>query len=130
MNPSSAKILIVDDDPMNLSILEILLSDDYTLVRARSGEEALAQAKSERPDLVLLDVMMPGIDGYEACRLMRAEPELKKMRIVLVSAKAMPSERLRGFEAGADDYVTKPFDHDELMAKIRVFLGMDKKEAA
>lgn len=130
MNPSSAKILIVDDDPMNLSILEILLSDDYTLVRARSGEEALAQAKSERPDLVLLDVMMPGIDGYEACRLMRAEPELKKMRIVLVSAKAMPSERLRGFEAGADDYVTKPFDHDELMAKIRVFLGMDRKEAA
>ena len=94
------------------------------------GEAAVAKAVSEHPELVLLDVMMPGMDGYEACRRMRAEPSLKSLRIILVSAKAMPSERLKGFEAGADDYVTKPFDHDELCAKIRVYLGMDRKSEA
>ncbi|MFN8548039.1 MAG: response regulator [Candidatus Eisenbacteria bacterium] len=127
MTENSSKILIVDDDPMNLSILEILLGDDYHLVKATDGEAAVAKAISEHPELVLLDVMMPGMDGYEACRRMRSEPSLKNLRIILVSAKAMPSERLKGFEAGADDYVTKPFDHDELCAKIRVYLGMDRK---
>jgi len=130
MTENAAKILIVDDDPMNLSILEILLGDDYHLVKATDGEAAVAKAVAEHPELVLLDVMMPGMDGYEACRRMRAEPSLKSLRIILVSAKAMPSERLKGFEAGADDYVTKPFDHDELCAKIRVYLGMDRKPEA
>ncbi|MBK8229668.1 MAG: response regulator [Candidatus Eisenbacteria bacterium] len=124
------RVLIVDDDAMNLSILQILLGGEYELISATSGEDAVAKAVEHQPDLTLLDVMMPGIDGYETCKRLRALPELRRMPVILVSAKAMPSERLRGFEAGADDYVTKPFDHDELCAKVRVFIGMERRGAA
>ena len=116
------RILAVDDDALNRDILEILLADDYELTLAASGDEALALAKKLRPELVLLDVVMPGMDGYQACRLMRAEESLRDTKIILVSGKAMEDERRAGLDAGADDYVTKPFDHDELLAKIEAFL--------
>ena len=125
---SSSRILIVDDYPDNVEILENILCKDYQVATANSGEEALALAPNFRPDLILLDVMMPGIDGYDSCRQLRALKSLQHTKIVMVSAKAMASERLKGYEAGADDYITKPFDVEELRAKVRVYLRLKTLE--
>jgi two-component system sensor histidine kinase/response regulator len=122
------RILIVDDHPNNVALLEELLGDDYQLQAAMSGEEALAVAPDFRPSLILLDIMMPGIDGYETCRRLRALATLRHAKIIMVSAKAMVEERLRGYEAGADDYVTKPFDAEEFLAKVRVYLRLKSVE--
>ena len=117
------RILIVDDHPLNVQILEDLLEDDYQLAMATSGEEALTLTTAFAPDLILLDVMMPGMDGYETCRRIRAMPISSYTKIIMVSAKAMPSEREQGFEAGADGYITKPFENADLMDKVRLSLG-------
>jgi signal transduction histidine kinase len=93
-----------------------------------SGEGALTVAPTFQPDLILLDIMMPGINGYETCRRLRATPALSWTKIIMVSAKAMVSERLQGYEAGADDYVTKPFDDEELLAKVRIHLRLKSIE--
>lgn len=126
--PRQHSILIVDDHPTNVALLEDILRDDYALATATSGEEALAMAPDWQPALVLMDIMMPGLDGYETCRRMRVHPALRHTKIILVSAKAMLSERLQGYEAGADDYITKPFDEDELLAKVRVYLRLKSVE--
>lgn len=114
-----SKILVVDDNDTNLLIVTEILGDEFELRTATSGREALEVAAEFCPDVVLLDVMMPGLDGYATCRLLRAQDEGVGTRIVMVSAKAMPSERQTGFDAGADDYLTKPFDDAELLAMIR-----------
>jgi putative two-component system response regulator len=114
------KVLIVDDSPINLKILEQLLKTDYDLVRAASGEECLLRVRDSAPDLVLLDIMMPGIDGYETCRRIKSGPLGEFTPVILVSVKASTAERLQGYAAGADDYVVKPFDHAELLAKVRI----------
>ena len=122
------RILIVDDNATNLAILEEILGDHYRLATATSGEEALRKALEFRPELILLDIMMPGTNGYEACRKMRANPALRHSKIIMVSAKAMVAERIEGYEAGADDYITKPFDEDELLAKVRIYLRLSYLE--
>jgi two-component system, sensor histidine kinase and response regulator len=122
------RILIVDDHPTNIAVLEELLGDTYPLSIATSGEEALGLAGAVPPALILLDVMMPGINGYETCRRLRALAPLHPPKIIMVSAKAMVAERLRGYEAGADDYVTKPFEAQELLAKVRVYLQLQSIE--
>lgn len=122
------RILIVDDHPANIAILEEMLCDDYRVVSVLSGTEALAALEDFRPDLILLDIMMPGIDGYEVCRRIRADSEHRHTKILMLSAKALLEERLAGYQAGADDYVTKPFDEDELLSKIRVFLRLKTEE--
>ena len=122
------RILAVDDNPTNLVILEELLGDDYDIRTATTGEEALLCAPAFRPDLILLDIMMPGMDGYETCRRLRVEPDLRHTKIVMVSAKAMASERLKGYEAGADDYITKPFDVTEMLAKVQVYVRLKTVE--
>ena len=121
-----SRILLVDDNPTNLAILEEMLDDEYRWEAATSGEEALEIAPDFQPDLILLDVMMPGINGYETCRRIRANPALRNVKIVMVSAKALVSERLEGYDAGADDYLTKPFDEKELLAKVRVYLSREQ----
>src|SRR5437867_5231349 len=126
--PAPSTILVVDDNPRNVNILRLILGKDYTLATAASGEEALAVAPAMRPDLVLLDIMMPGIDGYATCRQLRALPDLRHVKIIMVSARAMVSDRLQGYDAGADDFVTKPFDEDELLAKVRVHLRLKSVE--
>jgi len=114
------RILIVDDCPVNVEILRELLQDDYELATAASGEECLDKLRQFSPDLVLLDIMMPGINGYETCRRIKEGPTGDFTQVILVSGKASARERLQGYEAGADDYVIKPFDHDELLAKVRI----------
>jgi DNA-binding response OmpR family regulator len=128
--PQHSTILIVDDHPSNVALLEEILGDDYQLKTATCGEEALAVAPDCQPDLILLDIMMPGLDGYETCRRLRAHPLLRQPKILMVSAKALVSERLHGYEAGADDYITKPFDAGELLAKVRVYLRLKTAEDA
>lgn len=116
---SDYKILIVDDDPMNIDILMDDLEDLYTLRSAESGEEALQIIPDFHPDLILLDIMMSGIDGYEVCRRIRADEKYNAIKIILISGRAMENERQKGYAVGADDYVTKPFEVEELVEKIR-----------
>ena len=122
------RILAVDDDPVNLAIMEEIFGEDYDLATASSGEDCLEIAPGWQPELVLLDLMMPGIDGYETCRRLRALPATGNAKIVLVSARAMLDDRMSGYEAGADDYVVKPFDEGELLAKVRVLLRLHAVE--
>ena len=120
----SDKILLVDDNPVNIDLLEMLLGDEYILATADSGEEAIKVTQEFHPDLILLDIMMPGINGYETCRQLRAMQPARHIKIIMVSAKTMVLDRLQGYEAGADDYVTKPFNNGELLAKVRVYLQL------
>ena len=115
------KILAVDDNEVNLSIMEEILSETYHLRTAANGEQALVMAHEFRPDVILLDIMMDGIDGYEVCRKLKNDPKMGNPKIIMVSAKAMVSERLKGYETGADDYITKPFEEYELIAKLKVY---------
>jgi putative two-component system response regulator len=120
------RILIVDDSDINLKVLVRLLKDSYELSQAKSGEECLARLREFEPDLVLLDIMMPGMDGYETCQRIKSSPLGKFTQVVLVSAKGTAAERMQGYEVGADDYVVKPFDHEELLAKVRVQFRLRK----
>lgn len=122
------KILAVDDDDANLNIITEILSDDYHVKTALTGEEALEVVDSFIPDLVLLDIMMPGIDGYEVCKMLRADSKLSNTKILFLSAKELLEDRLFGYGVGGDDYITKPFDEEELLAKIKVFLRLKYEE--
>jgi putative two-component system response regulator len=122
------RILAVDDNQDNLAILEELLADDYTLMSVTSGEEALKVAPHFEPNLILLDVMMPGIDGVETCRAIQLLPELKGSRVVMLSAKNQLPDRLAAYDAGAVDYIAKPFDHSEVVSKVRAWMQMVHKE--
>lgn len=121
------KILIVDDELRNLTIIEELLLE-YEVETAHSGVEALQKMDSFRPDVVLLDIMMPGMDGYEVCRRIRRRQEFRFTKVIFVSGKTLIEDRLAGYDAGGDDYVTKPFDHDELRAKVGVYLRLKSVE--
>jgi adenylate cyclase len=116
-------ILAVDDTPENLEILEMRLgSKGYAVSLARDGEEALSAARELRPDLILLDIMMPKIDGIEVTRRLKADRSLPFIPIILVTAKADSADIVAGLEAGGDDYLTKPFEHQALLARVRSML--------
>lgn len=115
-------ILVVDDQPKNVKLLaDILAFKGYDVSTAESGEEALRIIRNATPDLVLLDVMMPGMTGYEVCEAIRSDPDIKLLPVVLVTALD-PSERVKGLEAGADDFLTKPINQPELLARVRSLL--------
>lgn len=117
------RILIADDEPNIVASLEYLMRKcDYEVRVARDGDEALQLAETFRPDLVLLDVMMPRRSGFEVCRLLRANPALRLVRIVMLSARGRDVEVGKGLALGADAYVTKPFSTRELVAKVRELL--------
>ncbi|MGE0711508.1 MAG: response regulator [Planctomycetota bacterium] len=119
-----ARILVVDDEPLNVELLVQLLEElGYEPVPARDGPEALALAAAALPDLVLLDVMMPGLDGFSVCRELKAHEETRLVPVVLVTALGAVDDRVRGIEAGADDFLTKPVDERELLARVRACLA-------
>jgi CheY-like chemotaxis protein len=122
-NASAQHILVVDDQPENLRSLEQILRYSYQVSVASDGQSCLEMVERNPPDLILLDVDMPLMDGLTVCRLIKADPSTAMIPIVFVSALSRLSERLAGYQAGADDYVTKPYDVDELLVKIRIALN-------
>ena len=119
----AAKILIVDDDLQSLKVVGLMLQRrGYTIVAARGGEQGLAKAESDRPDLVLLDVMMPDINGLEVCRKLRSQPATRHIPIIMFTAKTLVGDKVEGFQAGADDYLTKPIHPDDLAAHVDAVL--------
>ena len=116
-------ILIVDDNPANLEIFEMrLAANNYEIITASDGQEGLAMAKERLPDLILLDIMMPKMDGIEVCRHLRAESSLPFMPIIIVTAKTDSKDVVAGLEAGADEYLTKPVNHAALVARVKSML--------
>ncbi|MGH6980414.1 MAG: response regulator, partial [Stellaceae bacterium] len=116
----SARILVVDDVTVNVRLLEAKLASEYfNVLTAFNGEKALEIAKAERPDLVLLDVMMPGMDGFEVCKRLKADPVTAEIPVVMVTALSDVSDRVKGLEAGADDFLTKPVNDVALFARVR-----------
>ena len=116
-------ILIVDDNPANVEILQMrLLANNYEIITATDGEMGLAVAREKLPDLILLDIMMPKIDGLEVCRLLKNDPGLPFMPIIIVTAKADSKDIIAGLEAGSDEYLTKPVDQGALVARVKSML--------
>jgi adenylate cyclase len=116
-------ILVVDDVPDNVQIVQLRLeSQSYGVITAGDGAEALEKVRSELPDLILLDVMMPGIDGIETVKRLKADPSLPFIPVILLTARSDTKEVIAGLDSGADDYLTKPFDHGALLARVRAML--------
>ncbi len=123
-----ALILCVDDEPVNLTIMEELLQDRYELNLAKSGETCLQQVEVQKPDLILLDVNMPDMDGLETCARLKADTETAEIPIIFVSALASHDELMAGYEAGGDDYITKPFSEEILQKKIEIVLASQRRK--
>lgn len=123
------KVLIVDDCSVNRKALESILQSDYQLAIAENGEQALAVIQGFKPDVAILDIMMEGMDGYQLCARLREDPSLKRLKILFVSGECIDlSDRLKGYQRGADDYICKPFEKGELLAKIGVFMRLKTNE--
>lgn len=119
-----ARVLIVEDEPHIVLSLEYLLQrEGYETVSAANGEEGLALARSARPDVVILDIMMPRRNGYEVCQAMKADPALARIPVVMLTAMAQEVEALKGLGLGASAYVVKPFGNAEILETIRAALG-------
>jgi len=118
-----SRVLIVDDTPANVKLLEDLLAfHGYEIEAASDGEAALAMIRENTPDLVLLDVVMPGLSGYDVCRAIRADARLAMLPVVMVTALEDREERVKGIEAGADDFLSKPINPPELLARVKSIL--------
>jgi CheY-like chemotaxis protein len=124
------RILIVDDDPNVALLMRLTLSRDgqFDLQTASNGEEALEKVHVFHPDLMLLDLMMPGIDGMEVCRRVKTDDAVRGVSIIMVTARREPGDIIRGMDLGADDYITKPFNPEELLARVRVHLRIRSLE--
>ena len=121
---SKGKILVVDDEIYIVHILDFSLGmEGYEVVTALDGEQALEKMKTEKPDLIVLDIMMPKLDGYEVCKAVKADPATKQIPVILLSAKGRNVDQTMGFEVGADDYITKPFSPRKLVERINQLLG-------
>lgn len=120
---SQAKILIVDDEPDLVETIRFSLElEGYNVLVATNGEEGLNVARQEKPDLILLDLMLPKLDGYKVCRLLKFDERYKSIPILMLTARTQEKDKILGKETGANEYLTKPFDMDELMAKIKSYL--------
>jgi DNA-binding response OmpR family regulator len=123
---STPAILLVDDEPNIVMSLEFLMrKNGYQVGIARNGTEALAAIDQTPYDLVLLDVMMPDVDGYQVCRQLRQRPDRAATKVILLSAKSQPADVQKGYNAGADLYIPKPFSTRQLMQKVRELLGRE-----
>ena len=121
---AKGRILVVDDEIYIVHILDFSLGmEGYEVLTALDGEQALEKARAEKPDLIVLDIMMPKLDGYETCKRLKADPEIKDVPVILLSAKGRNVDLKVGFEVGADDYITKPFSPRKLVERINAILG-------
>lgn len=121
---NGSRILVVEDNQDNMTLIcDILISLKYTVLQAVDGEQGIAAAASERPDLILMDLSLPRVDGWTATRRIKADPELKDIPIIALTAHAMIGDRERALAAGCDDYLSKPINIRELAAKLRQLLG-------
>jgi two-component system alkaline phosphatase synthesis response regulator PhoP len=124
---SKGKILVVDDEINITQILEFSIgAEGYEVISAQNGEEAIDKARREQPDLIILDIMMPIIDGYEACRILKANPLTKNIPVVLLTAKGRDIDKRLGYEVGATDYIIKPFSPNKLIDRIHELLSCAK----
>ncbi len=120
---AKGKILVVDDEVNITQILEFSIgAEGYEVITAANGEEAIDKARREQPDLIILDIMMPKIDGYETCRILKANPLTKGIPVVLLTAKGRDIDKRLGYEVGATDYIVKPFSPNKLVDRIHQLL--------
>jgi len=121
---AKGKILVVDDEIYIVHILDFSLGmEGYQVITALDGEQALEKARAEHPDLIVLDIMMPKLDGYETCKVLKSDETTKNIPVILLSAKGRNVDQKVGFEVGADDYITKPFSPRKLVERINAILG-------
>jgi DNA-binding response OmpR family regulator len=117
------KILVVDDEVDLVETIRFPLeSEGFTVLVSYNGEDALNQARTENPDLILLDIMLPKLDGYKVCRLLKFDERYRNIPILMLTAKTQEKDKTIGMETGADEYITKPFDMDELLEKVKAYL--------
>jgi two-component system alkaline phosphatase synthesis response regulator PhoP len=120
----SKRILIVEDDPSVLRATSYILEKEgYEVISAQNGLEGLKKARESSPDLLILDVMLPGIDGFEICHSLRGEPPTAELPIIMFSAKGQESDKATGLKVGADEYITKPVDREVLLSKVAAWLS-------
>lgn len=120
---SQKTVLVVDDTEFNRELIVQLLGDEYTVIEAVDGQEALTKAEEERPDLILMDLGMPVMDGWEATRRLKANKDLKQIPIIAITSHAMVGDEIQAREAGCDDYIPKPVDEEILIQKVKKFIG-------
>jgi len=126
---AKGKILVVDDEIYIVHILDFSLGiEGYEVMTALDGEQALAKVAQDKPDLIVLDIMMPKLDGYETCKALKSNPETKDIPVILLSAKGRNVDQKVGFEVGADDYITKPFSPRKLVERINAILGQTSRQ--
>ena len=117
-------VLIVDDSPTEIHVLKTMLEKNgYTVISANSGEQGIAVAKERKPDVVLMDIVMPGLNGFQATRQLTTNPETAHIPVIIVTTKNQETDRVWGMRQGAKDYVTKPAKEDELLAKLKSVMG-------
>jgi len=128
---AKGKILVVDDEIYIVHILDFSLGiEGYEVMTALDGEQALAKVAQEKPDLIVLDIMMPKLDGYETCKALKGNPDTRDIPVILLSAKGRNVDQKIGFEVGADDYITKPFSPRKLVERINAILGQTSRQDA
>ena len=125
MMTEKKRVLVVDDEPHIVKLVKLSLGDkNYDIVGVTSGKEAISYVKDNTPDILVLDLMMPGVNGYEVCQSVRENPKTKGIPIIILSAKSQMLDKLNAIDVGADDYMCKPFDPDELARRIKLNLSM------
>jgi two-component system alkaline phosphatase synthesis response regulator PhoP len=126
---SKGRILVVDDEIYIVHILDFSLGmEGYEVLTALDGEQALERVRNDKPDLIVLDIMMPKLDGYEVCRTIKMDPATRNIPVILLSAKGRNVDQKMGFDVGADDYITKPFSPRKLVERINSLLGQSVPE--
>lgn len=129
MTEKISRVLLIEDDPDMIEAMRIRLeANNYAVVVARDGLEGLDKARTEKPDLIILDIMLPKMDGFKVCRMLKFDEKFKNIIIIILSAKVQKSDIERGKEVGADAYITKPFKAEELLAKIKELSSKSPQE--